>query len=330
MDFMNYPLNRLRRLRRSQTLRDLVAETSLSPSDFVAPLFVREDISEPNPVSSLPGVFQHTQESLLDEVLKIYEVGVKSIILFGIPAKKDSQGSQAWDPDGVVQIALRNISDKFGDDILLMADLCLDEYTDHGHCGLINNKGEVDNDSTLELYAQVALAQAEAGANLIAPSGMMDGQVLAIRNALDSSNYQDIPILAYAAKYASSFYGPFRDAVNVSIADGGDRKAYQQDPRNSREALEEVRLDISEGADMVMVKPAMPYLDIISLVKSNFNVPVAAYQVSGEYAMIKAAAANGWIDEPKVVLESLTSIKRAGADFILNYFSKDVAEILNN
>jgi porphobilinogen synthase len=319
----------MRRLRRTSALRRLVAETTLTPNDLVAPLFVREDATEPMPIESLPGVVQHTQDSLRAEVKSLAQLGVPAVILFGLPARKDAEGSEAWNPDGVVQVALRNLRDDLGDEMVLMADLCVDEYTSHGHCGIVGGDGRVDNDATLDLYAQAAVAQAEAGADIVAPSGMMDGQVLAIRDALDEEEFDQVAILAYAAKYASSFYGPFRDAVDVTIADGGDRKGYQQDWRNGREALEEIRLDLGEGADMVMVKPAMAYLDIIARARVEVDVPLAAYHVSGEYAMVKAAAANGWIDEDTAALEQLTAIKRAGADFVLTYFAARVAEVLN-
>ena len=309
-------------------MRRLVAEVELSVNDLVAPLFVREDIAEPAPIESLPGVVQHSQDSLRVEVERLAGLGIPAVILFGIPAAKDPEGTEAWNPDGVVQVALRNLAADFGDDMVLMADLCLDEYTSHGHCGLVDDRGRVDNDLTLDLYGNVAIAQAEAGAHVVAPSGMMDGQVLAIRDALDEAEFDDIPILAYSAKYASSFYGPFRDAVDVTIEGGGDRKGYQQDWRNGREALEEIRLDLSEGADMVMVKPAMAYLDIIARARAEVDVPIAAYHVSGEYAMLKAAAANGWIDGEAAALEQLTAIKRAGADFILTYLSAEIAPLL--
>ncbi|MDD9368803.1 MAG: porphobilinogen synthase, partial [Acidimicrobiales bacterium] len=310
---MSFPQRRLRRLRRTPGLRRLVAETRLSVDDLIAPLFVREDIAEPREITSLPGVFQHTRESLRKEVHELADMGVPAVILFGIPARKDAEGSGAWDPEGIVQVALRDLRADMGDDLVLMADLCLDEYTDHGHCGLIDEQGRVDNDATIDLYAQVAQAQAQAGADVVAPSGMMDGQVAAIRDALDDDERGDVAILAYGAKYASALYGPFRDAVDVSIAGGGDRKAYQQDPRNAREALEEIRADLAEGADMVMVKPALAYLDILATARIEVDAPLAAYHVSGEYAMVKAAAEKGWIDGPAVMLEHLTAIRRAGA-----------------
>ncbi len=309
-------------------MRNLVAEVELSVNDLVAPLFVREDIESPAPIDSLPGVVQHTQDTLRAEVERLAELGIPAVILFGIPATKDPEGSEAWNPDGVVQVALGNLRQDMGDDIVIMADLCVDEYTSHGHCGIVDADGNVDNDLTLDLYASAAVAQADAGAHVVAPSGMMDGQVLAIRDALDETEHHNIPILAYSAKYASSFYGPFRDAVDVTIADGGDRRGYQQDWRNGREALEEIRLDLSEGADMIMVKPAMAYLDIITRARAEVDVPIAAYHVSGEYAMLKAAAQNGWIDGEAAALEQLTAIKRAGADFILTYLSGEVATLL--
>jgi porphobilinogen synthase len=306
----------------------MVAETRLAPDDFIAPLFVREGISEPQPIASLPGVVQHTRKSLRDEVGALRALGVPAVILFGVPEHKDPTGSEAWNPDGVVQVALRDLRDDYGDDMVLIADLCVDEYTDHGHCGIVGDDGEVDNDATLELYEQISIAQADAGAHIVAPSGMMDGQVMAIRDALDDASHDNIAILAYAAKYASALYGPFRDAVDVRIADGGDRKGYQQDWHNAREALEEIRTDIAEGADIVMVKPALSYLDILVRARAEVDIPLAAYHVSGEYAMVKAAAQNGWLDGTAVALEQLTAIKRAGADLILTYFARDLAELL--
>ena len=320
--------NRPRRLRKTAAIRRLVAETQLSVDDLVAPLFIREGINTPEPVHSLPGVFQHTRKSLLEEVRKLRDRGISGLVLFGIPEKKDAKGSEAWNPNGIVQLALNDLRSELDDEMVLIADLCVDEYTDHGHCGIVKSDGTVDNDATLELYQQIAIAQAEAGAHVTAPSGMMDGQVQAIRTALDSKNFEDVAILAYAAKYASALYGPFRDAVDVEIADGGDRKGYQQNPKNVREALMEVHLDISEGADMVMVKPALSYLDVISKVRAETNLPLAAYHVSGEYAMVEAAAANGWIDGDLVGMEHLLSIKRAGADFILTYLACRAAENL--
>ena len=309
-------------------MRRLVAETAISVDDLVAPLFVREGIDEPQPIDSLPGVSQHTQDSLRTEVERLVGLGVPALILFGVPLHKDAEGSEAWNPDGVVQVALRNLREDFGDEIVLMSDLCVDEHTDHGHCGIVDERGRVDNDATLQLYGAAAVAQAEAGADIVAPSGMMDGQVFAIRDALDEEEFTDTSILGYSAKYASSFYGPFRDAVDVTIADGGDRKGYQQDWRNGREALEEIRFDLSEGADMVMVKPALAYLDIITRARMEVDVPIGAYHVSGEYAMLKAAAQNGWIDGEAAAMEILTAIKRSGADFILTYLAGEVAELL--
>jgi porphobilinogen synthase len=288
-------------------------------------LFVKEGITEPEPVASMPGVVQHTHESLRKEVRALADLGVPAVILFGVPAHKDATGSSADAPDGVVQVALRNLRDEVGDELVLMADDCLDEYTDHGHCGLLTADGHVDNDSTLERYASIAVAQADAGADVIAPSGMMDGQVGAIRGALDSAGHHDTAVLAYAAKYASALYGPFRDAAECA-PQFGDRRGYQMDPANAREALDEVALDIAEGADMVMVKPALPYLDVLGAIRDGFDLPVAAYHVSGEYAMVQAAAAQGWIDGDAVAHEVLVSIKRAGADFVLTYFARAIAE----
>jgi len=309
-------------------MRRLVAETRLSVDDLVAPLFVREGIDEPQPVVSLPGVVQHNRASLRAEVAALRALGVPAVILFGIPEHKDAEGSEAWNPDGIVQVALKDLRDEVGDDVVLMADLCVDEYTDHGHCGILDGHGSVDNDATLELYAQAAVAQADAGAAVTAPSGMMDGQVAAIRAALDGAGHDQVAILAYAAKYASTLYGPFRDAVDVEIFDGGDRKGYQQDPPNAREALVEVQADLDEGADMVMVKPALAYLDVIADVRAAVDVPVAAYHVSGEYAMVQAAAANGWLDGDAVGMEHLLSIRRAGADMVLTYLARRAAELL--
>jgi porphobilinogen synthase len=304
----------------------LVAETRVTTSDLLAPLFVREGITEPNPIASLPGVVQHTRESLRKEVAQLAQLGVRAVMLFGVPAQKDQQGSGAFDPDGIVQLALDDLRHEVGDDVLLIADLCIDEYTSHGHCGVLDDRGRVDNDATLDVYAETAIAQATAGAAMVAPSGMMDGQVGRIRAALDRAGFDDVAILAYAAKYASGLYGPFREAVNVEIAGGGDRKGYQQDVRNGREALVEVQADVEQGADMVMIKPALAYLDVIAAVRQRVDVPVAAYHVSGEYAMLEAAAANGWIDHDVVALEHLTAIKRAGADVILTYLARWFAE----
>lgn len=323
-----FPTERPRRLRRTAALRRLVAETTLAPDDFVAPLFVGEGLDEPRAIGSLPGHFQHSLRSLHDEVRALQRCAVGGVILFGVPLVKDDFGSGAYDADGVVQVALRSLANEFGDDLVLMADLCLDEYTTHGHCGVVRDDGTVDNDATLELYARAAVAQGEAGAAVVAPSGMMDGQVGAIRRALDESGFSETVILAYAAKYASGLYGPFREAAGVDIAGGGDRKAYQQDSRNRREALREARADVEQGADIVMVKPAMSYLDIVADLRAELDVPISAYHVSGEYAMVVAAGANGWIDAQAVAIEQLTAIRRAGADFILTYFARQVAEEL--
>ena len=325
---MSFPTQRPRRLRRTPALRRLVAETQLRVNDLVAPLFVREDVDDPQPIASLPGVVQHSRASVRKEVRRLVDLGISAVILFGIPARKDATGSEAWNADGVIQAALRDLRDDVGDELVLMADLCLDEYTDHGHCGVLTANGTVDNDATLELYARIAVAQAEAGAAVVAPSGMMDGQVGTIRRALDDSGFTETVICAYSAKYATALYGPFRDAVDVTIAGGGDRRAYQQNPTNVRESLREVHLDIEEGADIVMVKPALAHLDVIAAVRAEVNVPVAAYHVSGEYSMLKAAAERGWIDGDAVALEHLGAIKRAGADIILTYLAGEVAEQL--
>jgi porphobilinogen synthase len=323
-----FPQTRPRRLRRTPALRRLVAETRLGVDDLVAPLFVREGIDAPQPVPSLPGVVQHTVASLRAEVVELADLGVPAVILFGVPLHKDPEGAGASDPDGIVQVALRELRDELGERIVLLADLCLDEYTDHGHCGLLTSTGVVDNDATLERYAAVALAQAEAGVDVVAPSGMMDGQVQAIRRALDDDGWEDVAILAYSAKYASALYGPFRDAVDVEIAGGGDRRAYQQDVANVRESLAELRADVDEGADMVMVKPALTYLDVLARARAELDVPLAAYHVSGEYAMVHAAAERGWIDGDAVAVEQITAVKRAGADMVLTYFARHLAEHL--
>jgi porphobilinogen synthase len=307
-------------------MRELVAQHHVRVTDLVAPLFVREGVDEPQPIVSLPGVVQHSRESLRAEVAALAGLGVRAVILFGVPAAKDATGSGAYDPDGIVQVALRDLRSDLGDDVVVMADLCVDEYTDHGHCGIVGADGTVDNDATLEIYARAALAQAEAGAQVVAPSGMMDGQVAVIRDALDGAGFTDVAVMAYAAKFASALYGPFRDAVDVSIVGGGDRKGYQQDWRNAREAQLEIELDIAEGADIVMVKPALAYLDVIAEAAARVDVPLAAYHVSGEYAMIHAAAERGWIDGDAVALEHLTAIKRAGADIVLTYFTRWFAE----
>ncbi len=319
-----FPQARPRRLRRTQAMRRLVARTSVRPADLVQPLFVKEGISEPQPVRSMPGVLQHTRDSLRKAAAEAVEAGVGGLILFGIPAVKDARGSAADDPAGIVQLALADLTADLGTDTVLMADLCLDEYTDHGHCGILTPAGEVDNDATLDRYAAIALAQAMAGAQVVAPSGMMDGQVAAIRSALDANGFAEVAICAYAAKYASAFYGPFRDAAECA-PQFGDRASYQQDHGSPDEALREVLLDVSEGADIVMIKPALAYLDIISLVARSVQLPVAAYQVSGEYAMIEAAAANGWLDRDRVIGESLTAIRRAGAGIILTYWATEWA-----
>jgi porphobilinogen synthase len=323
---MPFPVERPRRLRRTAALRELVAETRLGVDDVIAPLFVREGIDSPVPITSLPGVVQHTRDSLRREVSELADLGVRAVILFGVPATKDPIGSGAFDPDGIVQLALADLRADVGDRVVLMADLCVDEYTSHGHCGIVDEGGVVDNDATLEIYAKAAVAQARAGAHVVAPSGMMDGQVGVIRAALDAAGHSETAILAYSAKYASGLYGPFRDAVDVQIEGGGDRKGYQQDWRNAREALVEVAADIAQGADMVMVKPAVAYLDVIASVRAMVNVPLAAYHVSGEYSMLKAAAANGWIDHDTVAMEHLHAIKRAGADMILTYLARWFAE----
>lgn len=309
-------------------MRRLAAETRMSVDDLVAPLFVKDGIDEPEPVGSMPGVMQHTQESLRKEVRHLTGLGIPGVILFGVPGHKDARGSGADDPHGVVQVALRQLRDEVGDSVVLMADTCLDEYTDHGHCGILDANGVVDNDGTLERYASIAIAQAAAGADVVAPSGMMDGQVGVIRAALDDAGHAGATILAYSAKYASALYGPFRDAAECA-PQFGDRRSYQMQPGNGREALDETALDIEQGADMVMVKPALAYLDVIAAVRNAFDIPVAAYHVSGEYAMVQAAAAQGWIDGPAVMREHLLSIRRAGADFVLTYAAREVAEHLN-
>jgi porphobilinogen synthase len=324
---MSFPIDRPRRLRRSAPLRRLVAETRLHPADFILPMFVKEGITDAVPIGSMPGVFQHTRDSLRKAAHEAVEAGVGGIILFGIPAVKDERGSAADDPAGIVQKAVRDLTADLGDSTVIITDLCLDEFTSHGHCGLLTPAGEVDNDATLERYASIAVAQAAAGVQVVAPSGMMDGQVRAIRGALDHAGYENVAILGYSVKYASAFYGPFRDAAECA-PQFGDRAAYQQNPANARESMREVELDLAEGADMVMVKPAGAYLDVLRQVKDAVQVPVAAYQVSGEYAMIEAAAANGWIDRERAIMESLTAIKRAGADLTLTYWATEVARAL--
>ena len=322
-----FPVVRPRRLRRTAALRRLVAQTSLRPADLVLPLFVKEGIDEPQPVPSMPGVMQHTRDSLRKAAVEAVGAGVGGLILFGVPAVKDARGSAADDPAGIVQLALGDLVSEVGEDTVLMADLCMDEYTDHGHCGMLTLAGQVDNDATLERYGSIAVAQAAAGAGVVAPSGMMDGQVAAIRSALDTAGYDEVAICAYSAKYASAFYGPFRDAAECA-PQFGDRASYQQDPAGGDEALREVLLDVDEGADIVMVKPALAYLDVISQVAAAVHVPVAAFQVSGEYAMVEAAAANGWLDRDRIIMETLTGIRRAGAGIILTYWAAEVARRL--
>jgi porphobilinogen synthase len=322
-----FPTVRPRRLRRTAALRRMVAETSVRPADLVLPLFVKEGIDEPQPVASMPGVVQHTRDSLRKAAVEAVSAGVGGLILFGIPAVKDGRGSAADDPAGIVQLAIGDLVSEVGEDTVLMADLCMDEYTDHGHCGVLTLSGQVDNDATLERYAAIAVAQAVAGVHVVAPSGMMDGQVAAIRKALDQAGFSEIAICAYSAKYASAFYGPFRDAAECA-PQFGDRASYQQDPAGADEALREVLLDVDEGADIVMVKPALAYLDVISRVAAAVPVPLAAYQVSGEYAMVEAAAANGWLDRDRVIMETLTAIRRAGAGIILTYWAAEAARRL--
>jgi porphobilinogen synthase len=324
---MSFPRSRPRRLRRTPALRSLIRETELTPRHLIAPLFVKEGMREPVPIPSMPGQLQHTLESLRKEATEIAGTGVTAFMLFGVPEAKDPEGSQAWAEEGIAQRGLRLLREELGDDHVVIADLCLDEYTDHGHCGVLDESGDVDNDETLERYRRIAVAQASAGAHLLGPSGMMDGQVAAIRDALDAAGYQDVGILAYAAKFASAFYGPFRDAAECAPR-FGDRGGYQMDPSNADEALREIRADIDEGADIVMVKPALPYLDVIRRAKDATRFPLAAYNVSGEYAMVKAAVANGWLDERNATLEVLTSIRRAGADLILTYHAKEAADWL--
>ncbi|MFC0040514.1 porphobilinogen synthase [Actinomadura rayongensis] len=319
-----FPVARPRRLRRTPALRRLAAETRLSAADLVLPVFVKEGITEPQPIASMPGVVQHTRDSLRKAAHEAVEAGVGGLILFGIPAVKDAVGSGADDPDGIVQKAVRDLRSDLGDAAVVITDLCLDEFTDHGHCGIVTETGAIDNDATLERYASVAAAQAAAGVDVVAPSGMMDGQVAAIRAALDGAGHPELPILAYSVKYASAFYGPFRDAAECAPV-FGDRATHQQDPANAAESLREVLLDLEEGADMVMVKPAGPYLDVLRQVRDAVDVPVAAYQVSGEYAMIEAAARNGWLDRERAIDESLAGIRRAGADIILTYWAAEVA-----
>jgi len=322
----SFPAVRPRRLRRTPALRRLVAETAVRPSQLVLPVFVREGATEPVPIASMPGVVQHSRDSLRKEVAQAVAAGLGGVMLFGVPEHKDAVGSGVEDPSGVLNVALADVAAEVGDELPVMSDLCLDEFTDHGHCGVLAADGSVDNDATLAAYGRAAVAQAAAGSTVVGPSGMMDGQVGVIRAALDTAGYPDTLILAYAAKYASAFFGPFREAVGSSLR--GDRRTYQQDGANRREALREVALDVDEGADMVMVKPALAYLDVLSDVRAAVDVPVAAYNVSGEYAMVEAAAANGWIDRDAAVLETLTAIRRAGADVILTYWALDAARLL--
>ncbi|MBQ1018047.1 porphobilinogen synthase [Micromonospora sp. D93] len=323
---MSYPEIRPRRLRRNAAVRRLVSETRVDPAELVVPMFVKEGLTEPRAIGSLPGVLQHSRDSLRKAAVEAVQAGVGGIMLFGVPEQRDPTGSGGIDPDGILNVAIRDVVAEVGDATVVMSDLCLDEFTSHGHCGLLTPDGDVDNDSTLAAYAEMAVAQAAAGVGMVGPSGMMDGQVGVVRRALDAAGYQDVSVLAYAVKYASAFYGPFREAVESALE--GDRRSYQQDPANLRESLREVALDVAEGADLVMVKPALPYLDVVSAVRAAVDVPVAAYQVSGEYAMVEAAAANGWIDRERVMLETLTSIKRAGAQVILTYWAVEAAGLL--
>ena len=323
---MSFPETRPRRLRRTAALRRLVAETTVEPRQLVLPLFVREGISAPVPVSSMPGVVQHTRDTLRKAAAEAAGLGLGGVMLFGVPATKDPRGTGAVDPEGILNVAIRDVVAEVGDALPVMADLCVDEFTDHGHCGLLDDKGAVDNDATLEVYAEMAVAQAAAGVDVVGPSGMMDGQVGAVRAALDDAAYSDVAILAYSAKYASAFYGPFREAVDSSLQ--GDRRTYQQDGANVVEGVREALLDVEEGADLVMVKPALAYLDVVRAVREAVDVPVAAYNISGEYAMVEAAAANGWIDREAAILETLTSIRRAGADVTLTYWAAEAARLL--
>jgi len=323
---MGFPETRPRRLRRTPALRRLVAETTLEARQLVLPLFVREDALEPTPISSMPGVVQHTRDTLKQAAAEAVEAGLGGVMLFGIPASKDATGTGAIEPDGILNLAITDVVAEVGDQLTVMSDLCLDEFTDHGHCGVLDPDGNVDNDRTLEVYAQMAVAHAAAGVDLVAPSGMMDGQVGEIRRALDAEEHYSTGILAYSAKYASAFYGPFREAVDSSLQ--GDRRTYQQNPANGVEGVREALLDIEEGADMVMVKPALGYLDVVSAVRSAVQVPVAAYNISGEYSMVEAAAARGWIDREAAILETLTSIRRAGADVVLTYWALEASRLL--
>jgi porphobilinogen synthase len=314
---------RMRRLRATPPMRRLVAETRVHPAELVLPVFVKEGAAEPVPVTSMPGVVQHTRDTLRKAAAEAAALGLGGIMIFGVPVRKDAAGSGATDPDGILNAAVRDVVSEVGHDLVVMGDLCLDEFTDHGHCGVLTPSGAVDNDATLVRYAEMAVALAEAGAGVVGPSGMMDGQVGAVRSALDAAGHLDVAVLAYAVKYASAFYGPFRDAVESSLQ--GDRRTYQLDPANGREAMREVALDVAEGADMVMIKPAMSYLDVVARTADAVDLPVAAYQVSGEYAMIEAAAANGWIDRDRAILESVTSIRRAGASVVLTYWAAELA-----
>jgi porphobilinogen synthase len=323
---VSFPDARPRRLRRTAALRRLVEETRPAPAELVLPLFVKEGLREPRPISSLPGVVQHSRESLRKAAHEAVGAGVGGLMLFGVPAARDERGSGGTDPDGILNVAIRDVIEEVGDSTVVMSDLCLDEFTSHGHCGVLAPDGSVDNDATLDIYAEMAVVQAAAGTHMVGPSGMMDGQIGVVRRALDKAGYQNVSILAYTAKYAGAFYGPFREAVESTLQ--GDRRTYQQDPPNVREALREVELDVAEGADIVMVKPAMPYLDVIAAVRDRVDIPVAAYQVSGEYAMVEAAAANGWLDRERVILETLTSIKRAGAQVTLTYWATEAAQLL--
>ncbi|WP_431922301.1 porphobilinogen synthase [Micromonospora wenchangensis] len=323
---MSYPEIRPRRLRRNAAVRRLVSETRVDPAELVVPMFVKEGLTEPRAIASLPGVLQHSRDSLRKAAVAAVQAGVGGIMLFGVPERRDPTGSGGIDPAGILNVAIRDVVAEVGDATVVMSDLCLDEFTSHGHCGLLTPDGGVDNDATLAAYAEMAVAQADAGVGMVGPSGMMDGQVGVVRRALDAAGHADVAVLAYAAKYASAFYGPFRDAVESAL--DGDRRTYQQDPANLRESLREVALDVAEGADLVMVKPALPYLDVVAAVRAAVDVPVAAYQVSGEYAMVEAAAANGWVDRERVMLETLTSIRRAGAQIILTYWAVEAAELL--
>ncbi|MFI0792585.1 porphobilinogen synthase [Micromonospora rubida] len=323
---MPYPEIRPRRLRRTAAVRRLVSETRVDPAELVVPMFVKEGLTEPRQIASLPGVLQHSRDSLRKAAAEAVQAGVGGIMLFGVPASRDERGSGGVDPAGILNVAIRDVVAEVGDTTVVMSDLCLDEFTSHGHCGLLTRDGAVDNDATLAAYAEMAVAQADAGVGMVGTSGMMDGQVGVVRRALDAAGHTDVAVLAYAAKYASAFYGPFRDAVESAL--DGDRRTYQQDPANLRESLREVALDVAEGADLVMVKPALPYLDVVAAVRAAVDVPVAAYQVSGEYAMVEAAAANGWIDRERVMLETLTSIRRAGAQIILTYWAVEAAGLL--